>query len=204
MVIGLTGAMGAGKSVLADLLRDLGAIVLNADKIGHRVIEEPLVRQSLVRAFGQSIIGSDGQLDRRQLGHLAFADNEKLQMLNALVRPALEQDLWRQVALDREQNRGRHLIIDAPLIFEWDIENRFDVIIVVHTDVALRMERLAIRGVTANEIKGRLAGQFSAEEKKRRADIVVYNNGNMAALALTAQTLWKRFKQPIAPQGARC
>lgn len=166
MVIGLTGAMGAGKSVLADLLRDLGAIVLNADKIGHRVIEEPLVRQSLVRAFGQSIIGSDGQLDRRQLGHLAFADNEKLQMLNALVRPALEQDLWRQVALDREQNRGRHLIIDAPLIFEWGIENRFDVIIVVHTDGALRMERLAIRGVTANEIKGRLAGQFSAEEKK--------------------------------------
>ena len=195
VLLGLTGVMGAGKSALAQQLGALGAIVIDADQIGHQVIEQPQIRQALIATFGTSIVGENNQLDRRQLGRLAFADAQSLQRLNGLVRPVLEQALWQQIATEKERIGRGLLILDAPLIFEWNIAHRFDLVIVVHTDKAIRLARLSKRGLTAAEIQRRMAGQLTAKEKRSRADIVVLNNGNRASLRLEARALWARLTQ---------
>jgi len=188
MLVGLTGSIGSGKSTVARLLEERGAAVVDADRVAHEVIERPDVAAALGRAFGHDVVRADGSLDRRELGRRAFADAGSRERLNTIVRQPLEQAIWG--AAERAGDTGAEIVVvDAPLIYEWGIEARFDVVVVVEAPAQARCQRAVARGLDSAEFAARAAAQLPPGEKARRADVVLDNSGDPAALGDLADGL---------------
>lgn len=194
MVVGITGGIGSGKSSLARLLAQRGATTLDADGLGHLVLEAPEVNAALVDGFGTAITDSAGKVVRKELGKRAFASQEGFELLNRIVRPFLEKRLWEEVASAEGSEKAGLVVVDAALIFEWGVEDRFDLIVVVDADAALRRQRASVRqGLTPEEVDKRMAWQLPAEEKAVRADLVVHNEGTLEELARAAEVVWQHI-----------
>ena len=188
MVVGLTGGMGAGKSSLGRLLKAKGAHLVDADQVGHQVLEEPAVLTALQAAFGADIV-AEGQLDRRLLGRRAFVGQGQRGQLEEIVHPPLARALWQAV----EAGGAEIAVVDAPLLFEWgrDLE-RYGAVVVIDADQELRVQRVVQRtGLSPAEVRQRMAAQMPAAEKRTRADWVVENNGSPVDLEAAAQRLWQ-------------
>ena len=193
MIVGITGSIGAGKSTLARMLVDRGADLVDADRIGHEVIEMPPVKEELIGHFGSSIEGPDGSLDRRELGRLAFASTAGRHSLNQIVHPSLTRKLWSSVDSLAERP-GRVVVVDAALLFEWGELERFDLVVVVRASKAVSMARVARRtGLGEAEVAQRMAHQMPLEEKVRRGDVIVDNDRTREELARQADELWQRI-----------
>lgn len=168
----------------------MGAQRIDADRIGHAVLEQEQVRHAVVRCFGGGILDGAGCIDRRLLGPLVFASQTAYSQFNDLVGPPLAAELWRQV----EAADTHVVVVDAALIFEWGIEGRFDRIVAVIAPQRLCIARAVRRsGLPASEIERRLGFQLPAAEKARRADWVVDNGGDEAALAAAARRFWRHL-----------
>ncbi|MCE5251761.1 dephospho-CoA kinase [bacterium] len=178
MIIGLTGCPGSGKSFLASEFEKHGWIVVDADKIGREIVEnDQEILGKLAHVFGSDIIGPDGRLQRRVLAKRAFSGPEQTRKLNQIVHPLLILKIKEHVLALRSS--GRDAVVDCALIFEWGIGNIFDKVVCVAADEDIRRKRLIRRdGRTSLEIDDLFAAQLSEEEKIRRADIVVQNNGS--------------------------
>ncbi len=188
VLVGITGGMGAGKSTFAAMLCQQGARLVDADRIGHEVIERPEVKAALAAAFGDDIGNSDGEIDRRKLGKRAFQNRSSLHELNAAVAPALRRELWRQVS---EGVDSDIVVVDAALILEWGEREQFDFLVVVVADDAVTQARLGgQKGYSEAEIRQRMEGQVSVADKIAQADLVVENNSDRAALKGTAEEVW--------------
>jgi len=196
MLIGLTGGIGAGKSSLARALERRGARLVDADRIAHEVIETPEVRARLKTAFGADVEGEDGQLDRRRIGRRAFASADALQLLTEIVRPALEPEIWQRAQEAGAADPAVAVIVDAPLIVEWGIHDRFDVLIAVSADDEARRTRVAERGLSEAEWQRRSAAQLPPADKAAVADHVVDNSGSLAQLEAAADRLWGMLMTP--------
>ena len=195
MIVGITGGMGAGKSSLARVLEDHGAIRIDADRIGHQVIARPEIRSALMAAFGGDLINTYGKLDRRELGRRAFADEASYTRLNQVVRPVLEKELWDQIDRAKDHGGNNIVVVDAALIFEWGDLQRFDAIVVVDAKEKVRIERLVRnQGFSEAEIRRRMACQMPVGQKTVKADWVVDNNGNFQDLRQEAKKLWHRLR----------
>ena len=187
--------MGSGKSSLARLFAEWGAALIDADRLTHQVLERPGVISGLQEAFGVDVVREDGQLDRSEVGRRAFASKRGWQLLNQVVRPPLEKRLWEEVE-QMVTAENRPVVVDAPLLFEWESQERFDAVVVVDADEALRIERVKERsGLREGEIRQRMAYQISAAEKKKRAGFVVRNNGNWDDLIKKAREVWQVLQQ---------
>jgi dephospho-CoA kinase len=196
MRVGVTGGMGSGKTSLAGLLAARGAQVVDADRLTHQVIERPAVREALKDAFGADLEGADGQLNRRELGHRAFADENTWRRLDQIVRAPLEAELWQQVAHAESVGGQRVVVVDAALLFEWGVQDRFDALVVVVADEATRLRRVAARlQLTKEEARRRLQRQVAPGEQTRQADFVVCNDGSLADLELAADRVWQHLLQ---------
>lgn len=194
MVVGITGGIGSGKSSLARLLAQRGATLLDADRLGHQVLEAPEVSAALIGGFGTAITDRAGKVERKELGKLAFASQEGFELLSRIVRPFLEKRLWEEVAGAEGPEKDRLVVVDAALIFEWGVEDRFDLIVVVDASVPLRRQRAAARqGLTLEEVDKRMAWQLPAQEKAARADLVVRNEGTLEELARAAELVWQHL-----------
>ena len=203
MIIGITGGIGSGKSSLARLLVQRGAVLVDADRIGHQVLDEPAVSAALVQVFGREIIDGRGQVVRKELGRLAFAGQEAFGALTRIVQPALEPRLWQAVAAAEGPEKGRVVVVDAALIFEWGVQDRFDFIAVVDAPETLRRQRAAARqGLSEAEVEKRMAWQLPTAEKAARAHLVVSNAGTLGELEEAAARLWERIGRLAAEQGA--
>ena len=202
MIVGITGGMGSGKSSFARELEELGAKRIDADRVGHQVIDRPEILRDLLAAFGEDLVNPAGKLNRRELGRRAFADEASCTRLNQIVHPPLEKELKNHI--DRARNRGSEnvVVVDAALIFEWGDLQLFDLIVVVDAKEELRIERL-IRGgmISEAEVRRRMACQMPVEEKTARADWVVDNNGSLQDLRREAENLWPRLRDPDQVQG---
>lgn len=202
MIVGITGGMGSGKSSFARELGELGAKRIDADRVGHQVIERPEILRDLLAAFGEDLIDPGGKLNRRELGRRAFADEASCTRLNQIVHPLLEKELKKQI--DRARNRGSEyvVVVDAALIFEWGDLQRFDVIVVVDAKEEVRIDRL-IRGgmISEADVRRRMACQMPVGEKTAKADWVVDNNGSLQDLRREAENLWSRLRDPDQVQG---
>jgi len=193
MLVGLTGAIGAGKSTLARLLAARGAAVIDADRLGHAVVEHPEVAAALRRAFGGDIARADGTLDRQEIGRRAFASPEGRDLLNRLVRPPLEAALWEAVEA-AVAGGGNPVVVDAPLLVEWGIDGRFDILVAVTAAEEVRRSRALARGLDAVEFAARARGQLAPEKKAQRADIVIDNSGSDEALEAEADALMEALR----------
>lgn len=183
LLVGLTGSIGAGKSLVAEHFRNAGVPVLSADAIAKELMAgDEGMRQDIINAFGPEAY-ADGELNRKWLAAQVFGDREKLEKLNSIVHPRTiaEQGMRARKLIDDGQ---RIVACEAALIFESGGENRFDYIVVVNADQDIRYQRAAERdGVTVEEIRRRDEMQMPAQEKVKAADFVIENNGDEQDLA---------------------
>jgi len=177
-VLGLTGGIGSGKSMVASMFANLGAEVIDADQLAREVVEpgQPALEE-IATAFGREILLPDGRLDRGKLARIIFADPIARARLNAITHPRIQERMATEMAL--RGSRPGVLIVDIPLLYENDRTGTVDRVIVVWVDTKTQLRRLVERdGLTADEARQRIAAQMPLDEKRARADMVVDNSGS--------------------------
>jgi len=190
-VVGLTGGIGSGKSTVATMLAELGADVVDADKVGHEVYRPGSEGfRRVVEAFGPEIVGGDGSIDRRVLGAKVFADPEALKTLNALVHPLIVAELQARLEALRALPRDTPIVVEAAIMMEagWTF---FDEVWVVTVEPETAIERVVLsRGLTREDVERRIAAQMPNGERRRRADRVIENDGTPEALRAAVEAAW--------------
>jgi dephospho-CoA kinase len=191
--VALTGGIGSGKSTVAEILEELGALVIDSDALSREVIERGSdgFDQVLAR-FGDSIL-KDGEIDRVALGDIVFAEEKARKDLESIIHPLVRERAEKIVARAGE---GRVVVNQIPLLFETRGADRFDYVITVESDETLRRERLHERGMKDYEISRRIAAQASDQDRANIADVVVTNNGSLDELTRAVEQLWERELLP--------
>ena len=196
---GLTGGIACGKSTVAGMLRELGAYIIDADKIGHEMLlPSSTAFPELVSAFGHGILDSAGRIDRKKLGPLVFADPAKLQKLNSIVHPRIIERIGQVAAMHCAENPVAVVIVDAALIFETGIPGRFVKTIVAWCRPEQQVERLMAKaGLSRQEAARRIASQMPADEKRRRADFVIDCSGTLEETSGQVGALYPALRQLV-------
>lgn len=196
ILVGLTGNIGSGKSTVAHMLEERGATIIDADVLARRAVELGTVAYAeIVRRWGEEILAPDGHLDRAALRGIVFADHDQLEELNEIVHPEVER--LRAEFVERARKRGDRIVIcDIPLLFERHMADRFDRIILVDADRAVRLERLVRdRDLRETDAMDMIAAQMPAELKRARADFVIDNDGTLSLLERSVQDVWLALSQ---------
>jgi dephospho-CoA kinase len=180
-VIGLAGGIGSGKSAVAAILAELGCVVCNSDTLGREALKDPTVRDELVSWWGGGILDERGDVSRSAVASIVFNDPSQRQRLEKLVHPWIEQRRAAQFA--QAPPDAPALVIDAPLLFEADLDRLCDAVIFVDADRSVRRERVGpARGWDEAELKRREDCQLPLDVKRGRADYVISNNRDLTAL----------------------
>ena len=197
MFIGLTGAIGAGKTTVAELLAQHGAEIIDTDALAREIVQPPSpVLDAIRNEFGDSVIAADGELDRIALARLVFADDAKREKLNELTHPAI---LKRVLSLMAQHPPSAIVVIVVPLLFEANFERNCDLVIAVVASEETRRRRLAERdGLTSGDIDARMNAQRNDADLERRAHIVIYNKGDMAARQRRVNEVWNELTRRSA------
>ncbi len=193
LVIGLTGGIGTGKTEVSSLLEQLGATVINADQVGHEAYTpHSEAWKEVVNAFGDGILQETGEIDRRKLGSIVFADPDKLATLNGIMHPRMASIVREKLGILEKQG-AKVAVVEAAVLFEagwdalvgevWTTESAVDVV------VARLQQR---NGFAPEEIRKRIASQMSSEERARRASEVILNDGELEDLETAVREVWKR------------
>lgn len=179
IVLGLTGGVGMGKSTAATLLRRRGLPVVDTDDLARQVVEpgQPALEE-IRAAFGESLIGPEGQLRRGDLARLVFSKEEARKKLEQILHPRIRQ-LWHdQVQTWRDEGHNFAVVV-IPLLFETGAEKELDRTICVACSAATQRQRLAPRGWSAEQIEQRIRAQLPIEQKLAKADFVIWTEGTM-------------------------
>ena len=197
-VIGLTGGIGSGKSTVAAILAELGAVVIDADKIGHEIyLPGTEGFERVVAEFGADVVAADGTIDRRRLGARVFAEPAALVRLNALVHPLIGDEIRRriQAALAAGETTARPIVIEAAIMLEagWRFFDRIWVVVVSREVAIARVT--ASRGLSRVEVEQRIDAQMSNEERRRIADAVIDNDGTPAELRAKVEAAWHELRR---------
>jgi dephospho-CoA kinase len=199
IVIGLTGGIGAGKSEASRILQGLGAVIISADQVGHQAYDPGTEAwQEVVRAFGEEILQPDGSIDRKQLGGIVFSDPAQLETLNRIMHPRMA----RMVAERIEQLRAEGapvVVVEAAVLFEAGWDSLVDEVWTVDAPVEAVVRRLQARNVLSeSEVRKRIGSQMTSQERARRADVVIDNSGDVAALQSAIESWWdSRVKEKV-------
>lgn len=193
-IIGLTGGIGSGKSMASAYLKKLGFTVIDADKIAREIVEpdrQDSVLSQLEEAFGKSIFFDDGTLNRKKLADIVFSEEKNRQMLDEIMLSRIVQIIRERVSIYKK-NENKHIFIDAPLLFEANLDKDCDEVWVVDAPRELRLERVMLRdNVTKEHVEARIKSQISSEEKNKRATYVIDNSSTPEALQNKLQELLK-------------
>lgn len=183
-IIGVLGGIGAGKSTVAECFARLGCVVIEADGIAHRLLEEADVKESIVRLFGGGILDSSGRVDRAALGRKVFSDAAALEKLNALIHPRVMAEVERQIGIYQADGAVQAIVLDVPLLAEVGRTDLCDVLVFVEADEAIRRQRAKKNGkFDENELKKRENFQISLDTKREIADYIIYNNSDNSDVA---------------------
>lgn len=187
--IGLTGGIGSGKSTVARLLAERGALVVDADRIAREVLEFGTPGLAAVTAeFGPGILAADGSLDRAALAAVVFADEAARRRLDRLVHPLVRQ---RSAEMIAGAPADAVVVNDVPLLVETGQVGSYDLVLVVEADPGTRLARLVGRGMTEVDARARIAAQATDEQRRAVADVVLDNSGTPAALAAQVDRFWR-------------
>jgi dephospho-CoA kinase len=194
-VIGLTGGIASGKSTTAGFLKELGAVIIDADKVGHEVFEPNSEGwEEVVDAFGTGILTPQGEIDRKQLGKIVFGDPRALVRLNRIVHPRIYEMIKARIE-EYRQKGAKVVVIEAPLLLEPELPLLADevdaiwVTVARESTVVKRLEKKA--GFSEAEARARMRSQLSSEERVKRADVVIDTDGSLAALKAKVKELWQ-------------
>ena len=185
--VALTGGIGSGKSTVAEIFEELGAIVIDSDQLAREVIERGTSGYDAVLSrFGDSIL-KEGEIDRSALGAIVFADEKARKDLEAIIHPLVRE---RSEKIASRAGDSRIVINQIPLLVETSGAKRFDFVITVEADLEIRRERLRARGMKDYEISRRISAQASDDEREAIANIVITNNGSLDELTREVERVW--------------
>ena len=186
--IGLTGGIGSGKSGVAALLAERGAVIVDSDRIAREVVEPGTPGlAAVVEAFGSDVLTAEGSLDRPALAAIVFADPEARRRLDAIVHPLVRA---RAAEIAAAAPPDAVLVNDVPLLVETGQQGSYDLVLVVEADPETRVARLVERGLTAEGARARMAAQATDEERRAAADAVLDNSGTPEELAAQVERFW--------------
>ncbi len=191
LAVGLTGGIGSGKSAVADLLVERGAVLIDADQVARDVVAPGgPAYQPLIDRFGPGIVAPDGTIDRPALAKIAFADDESRLALNGITHPAIGIAMIQ--ARDAHADTDHIVVLAIPLLTAQHRETvRLHKVVVVDTPVDVALERLlSQRGFDRDDAEARIRSQISRDERKQEADYVLDNSGDRAALEREVDKLW--------------
>jgi len=194
-VIGLTGGMGSGKSTVSQIMAERGATVIDADKVGHEAyLPHTDTWQTLVKEFGKDILAADNTIDRKKLGALVFSQPDNLKKLNSIVHPRMYEMMKNRIN-DYKKQGIKVIVVDAAILFEANWAPLVDEVWVVVADEANVIKRAVARtGLPEEQIRSRLRSQMSNEERIKRSNVVIYNDGTMDDLKKKVMELWGKIK----------
>ena len=202
-VIGLVGGIGSGKSLAASVFADLGALVLDADRIGHTLLDQNPCRDIVVEVFGEGVLapytaeGERRAIDRRALGALVFADPFLLGRLEDILHPLMRRTFERAISREVRQQRHQAVVLDAAILYEAEWNDLCDTVVFVDASPEVRSARLeASRGWTAETLATREKAQGPLAEKRAEANQILGNNESPADLRAAATSLWPLLLKP--------
>ena len=194
MIIGLTGGIASGKSTAAAYLGEKGASVIDADKLGHQAYEPDTdAFAQVVAAFGPEVVGADGQIDRKVLGGKVFGDPAALDRLTGIIWPEIGRLALAEFEVARTARPDAPIVLEAAVMLEAGWEPMVDEVWVVIVEPDTAVARATARdGVEEAAVRKRIAAQLSNDERRAKADIVIDNSGDEAALLAQLDAQWKR------------
>lgn len=189
-VVGLTGGIGAGKSTVARLLAEHGAVIVDADAIARQVVEPgtPGLAE-IVATFGDGVLSADGTLDRPGLGRIVFADQAALRKLEAITHPRISAESARLIAVAEAE--GKPLLVhDIPLLVENGLPETFEDVLVVEAPDELRLARLEERGLPREQALERMKAQATNDQRRAAATYLIDNSGSLDSLRTRVDEVW--------------
>ncbi len=189
-VIGIMGGVASGKTTVAEMLDSFGAKVVDADKIGHGLLDAPDIREKLVKKWGNEILDEGGEVDRNKLSGLVFSDAEALRELNEMLHPLILEAIRREIARDET----RAVVVDAALLQETGLTGLCDLLVFVAADDSVKKERaVKHRRWEPEEVARRERFQAPVEEKRKIADYVINNNSSKEETLKQVREFLDRF-----------
>lgn len=190
--VGLTGGIGSGKSAVAARLAELGAVIVDSDRLAREVVAPGTDGfDEVVAEFGPQVVAQDGSLDRPALGRLVFGDEEKRRRLEGIIHPRVRA---RAAEMAASAPEGTVVVNDVPLLVEAGLADSYEAVIVVFADEETRVRRLVrSRGMSEQEAKARIAAQASDEQRRAVADFEIVNEGSLEELRSKVDELWPRL-----------
>jgi len=195
LLVGLTGGIGAGKSTVAAMLRERGARVIDADDLARRVVRSGTPAfDRIVQAFGEGIVGADGELDRAALASIVFSDPDRRRELERITHPEVARSL--QEALEPLRSTSDVVVYASPLMVESGVTDACDIVVVVAAPVDEQLRRVgAQRGMTESDARARMAAQASDDERAAAADVILDNGGTLEELETQVDRLWRDLER---------
>ena len=197
-IIGLTGGIGSGKSTVSKFLAHLGAVVIDADKVGHEVFKPGTKAwQEVVDAFGQGIISADGTFDRRKLGEIVFSNPGARAKLNQVMHPLIYEQVKSRME-EYERKGAAIIIVEAPLLLEAGWKSLVDEVWVTSASEATVIKRLKEqKGLPEAQSLARVRAQLTDEERIRQSDVVIDTDCALDELKERVEALWRKLRSRI-------
>ncbi|MGO4111156.1 dephospho-CoA kinase [Paenibacillus sp. YAF4_2] len=198
MKIGLTGGIATGKSTVAAMLVERGALLVDADQVAREVVMpgEPAL-EAVASTFGQAVIHTDGTLNRKALGEIVFNNRQRLMQLESILHPAIRNRMQQQIRQYEEQDPRQLVVADIPLLYETGQEELYEGIMVVYVPQQLQLTRLMERnGLAQEEALRRIGLQLDIEQKRSRADWVINNSSSLEETKRQVDEFWKSQDLP--------
>jgi len=194
LLVGLTGGIGSGKSTVARMLADRGAVVLDADVLAREAVEPGTAGfDAVLGRFGEAVRSTGGSLDRARLAAIVFADDDARRDLEAIVHPQVRSRIAEAVAAHADSDAV--IVVDSPLLIETGGHGSFPVVVVVTAPDEARVARLAARGMGEADVRARMAAQMPLEEKAAHADVLLDNAGSESELEAQVDRLWADLRE---------
>lgn len=193
-VIGLTGSIGSGKSTISQYLAELGAVIIDADKVGHEAFEPGTeAYKEVVATFGKDIVSPTGEIDRKKLGGIVFSNPEALDRLNKIMHARMRAMIEERIEKYRQQGVAA-VVVEAAILIEADWTSMVDDVWVVVSPEAAVLKRLKEqRGQTEEQTLARIRTQLSNEIRLKYADVVINNDGNLDDVKLKVKKQWEKL-----------
>ena len=193
MALGLTGGIAAGKTTATNILKNLGAKIIDADKIAHKIMEpEGPAYSDVVQFFGNNILDEDGSINRKKLGEIVFNNSELRQQLEKITHPIILREIKGKFKEDSENNT----VLVAPLLFEVGIDNLVEEVWVIYCSRETQIKRLRNRdNITREAAKVRINAQMSLEKKIKQADLAIENEGSLKEFERKLKDAWEKWQK---------
>ncbi len=196
-VLGVTGGIASGKSLVTKMLGELGAATLSADEAAREVLAkgEP-AHLEVVERFGERVVAADGEIDRAALGEIIFRNVQDREALNAITHPRIVQRISERVQRFKSETAGTNAImaVEIPLLFECGLTDLVDETLVVAAEQETQLSRLTVRnGLSVKEAEARIASQMPIKHKTSLADHIIRNNGSVEQLRESVHRFWSQI-----------